>query len=304
MSDQPDHIEHMLRSAMRAHVEGAFPAPGIARRAVRGADRGRRVQYAATAAASVAAVGVVTATTVVVHQTAGSGGGTSALASGLPSPTGGCFDTARPTPLASSDVATGKTPVPVLTPIKSAVSSMTSPTSPTSSTVAASASAQVLDQPMRQGPSQQIRAVSLPNPAPGYPLRRGGDSLAPTGFGPSAEYWTATYLLAQTPGAQHSVGNGAVEVDPTGPEATVLVIDGHPFNLDNPTTIEGLPVSETTTVLGHPAWVTSACDQTDVVFSTGRFQVLLAAAPGGDDTVRDANVARLKELAAALEGLQ
>ena len=159
---------------------------------------------------------------------------------------------------------------------------------------------------MQQGPSQQIRGVTLTDPAPGYPLRRGADSLSPTGFGPSSEYWTATYLLAHTPGAQHSIGGGGggVETDPTGPEATVLVIDGHPFNLDNPTTIEGLPVSETTTVLGHQAWVTSACDQTDVVFSTGRFQVLLAGFPGGDDAVRDTNVARLQSVAAVLQGLQ
>lgn len=296
MSDQPDHIEHLLRGAMRAHVDGAFPAPGIARRALRGADRGRRVQYAATAAASVAAVGVVTATTVLVHQTAGSGGGTAALASGLPSPTGSCFDTASPTPIASSAVTGSE--IPLAGPSTTAVAP------PTSSASSSLPNAFYSEQPARQSPSAQIRGVSLRNPAPGYPLRRGADSLAPTGFGPSSTYWTATYLLAQTPGAQHSIGNGAVEVDPTGPEATVLVIDGHPFNLDNPTTIEGLPVSETITVLGRPAWVTSACDQTDIVFSTGRFQVLLAAAPGGDDTVRDANVARLKELAAALEGLQ
>lgn len=296
MSEQPDRIEQMLRGAMRAHVQDAFPAPGMARKALRGAERGRRVQYAATAAASVAAVGVVTATTVVVHDNTRGGAGSATLAGGLPSPTGSCFDTASPTPFASSDVVSGKTPVPAVSPTMSPATS--------ASSVASSASAQVLDQPMRQGPSQAIRGVTLANPAPGYALRRDSDSLAPTGFGPSSEYWTATYLLAQTPGARHTIGNGAVEVDPTGSEATVLVIDGHPFNLDNPTTIEGLPVSETITVLGRQAWVTSACDQTDIVFSTGRFQVLLAAAPGGDDTVRDANVARLKEVAAALKGLQ
>lgn len=296
MNEQPDRIEQLLRGAMRARVEDAFPAPGTARRALRGAARARRVQYAATAAASVAVVGVVTATTVVV-QGATRGGGSATLGDGgLPSPTGSCFDTASPTPVASSEVTSGA--------ISSASPSTMAAAKPTFSASTPPPNAVYTELPAQQSASPQIRAVKLADPAPGYPLRRGADSLDPTGFGPSVTYWTATYLLAQTPGAQHSLDGGGIETDPTGPEATVLVIDGQPFNLDNPTTVEGLPVSETTTVLGHPAWVTSACDQTDIVFSTGRFQVLLAAFPGGDDSVRDANVTRLKTLAAALQGLQ
>jgi hypothetical protein len=295
MSEQPDRLETLLRDAMRARVEGAFPAPGAARRALRGAQRGRRVQYAATAAASVAAVGVATATATGLHTAPGRGGTAATLGGGLPSPTGSCFDTASPIPAVSSAV-TSSGPA-------GSISTYTVDTSPNSAGLT-TAAGQSLDQPVQQGPSAQIRAVTLADPAPEYPLRRGSDSLTPTGFGPLTTYWTATSLLAQTPGAQHSIGGGGVETDPTGPEATVLVIDGHPFNLDNPTTIEGLPVSETTTVLGRQAWVTSACDQTDIVFSTGRFQVLLAAFPGGDDTVRDANVARLKAVAASIQGLQ
>lgn len=294
MSEQPDRMEQLLRGAMRAHVEGAFPAPGVARRALRDAARGRRVQYAATAAASVAAVGVVTATTVVVHDATHGGGAAATLGSGSPSPTGSCFDTASPTPVASSVMATE---VPTTSPSSGSAQ-------PTFSASAPPPNAVYTELPAAQSASAQIRGVSLANPAPGYPLRRGEDSLDPTGFGPSATFWTATYLVAQTPSAQRTLDGGGTETDPTGPEATVLVIDGHPFNLDNPTTIEGLPVSETTTVLGHQAWVTSACDQTDIVFSTGRFQVLLAGFPGGDDAVRDTNVARLKVLAGALQGLQ
>lgn len=300
MNERPDGIEQLLRSAMHARVQDAFPAPGMARKALRGAARGRRVQYAATAAASVAAVGVVTATTVVVHGTIRGGGGGSAGAlggSGLPSPTGSCFDTASPTPAAPSSAIVGSE-----SPLRSPATS--TPAQPSSSRSAPPPNVLNSDQPTQQGPSSEIRDVTLADPAPGYPLRRATDSLAPTGFGPSSTYWAATYLLAQTPGAEHSLGGGGMETDPTGPEATVIVIDGHPFNLDNPTTIEGLPVSETTTVLGHQAWVTSACDQTDIVFSTGRFQVLLAAFPGGDDSVRDANVARLAAVAERLHGLQ
>jgi hypothetical protein len=157
---------------------------------------------------------------------------------------------------------------------------------------------------LTSGPSDAIQAVRLADPAPGYPLRRGDDSVSPTGFGPSSDYWTATFLLAQTPGATRTLAEGVVETDPTSPEATVLVIDGQPFNLDNPRELEGVPVSGTTTMLGHRAWVTNACDQTDIVFSTGRFQVLLAGSPGGDDNARAANIARLTTLAESLQGLQ
>jgi hypothetical protein len=160
------------------------------------------------------------------------------------------------------------------------------------------------NRPMSQAPSQQIQAVSLADPAPGYPLRRGADAVVPTGFGPSANYWTATFTLAQALPAAHTATSGVVQTEPTEHGATVLVIDGHPFDLSNPTRIEGVPVSGTTTVLGHKAWITSACDQTDVVFSTGRFQVLLADFPGGDNTVAHANLASLQTLAAALHGLQ
>ncbi len=276
MSEQPDRIENLLRNAMRAHVEDAYPGLGLARRALRGTARGRRAQYAATAAASVAAVGVVTAATVAVHQASRGGRDSAALGGGVPSPSASCYDTASPT---------AGTPTPT-------------------GSAAIASSDQLVNQPAQPDSSQQIRAVSLADPAPGYPLRRGADSVTPTGFGPSSTYWTATFLLAQTPGAQRTMGDGAVETDPTGPEATVLVIDGHPFNLDHPTAIEGVPVSETTTVLGHEAWVTSACDQTDIVFSTGRFQVLLAGFPGGDDAARDMNVARLQAVAGALQGLR
>jgi hypothetical protein len=271
MTEQPDRIEDLLREAMRARTAGAHPAPGLARKALRGAARGRRVQLAATAAASVAAVGAVAATGVALQHGPRGGGAASTLGGGLPSPTGSCYDTASP---------------------KAALSAVSSPGATHRSVT------------MSQVPSQQIQAVKLADPAPGYSLRREADSLAPTGFGPSSEYWTATFLLAQKPGVSHTLAEGAVETDPTGPEATVLVVDGHPFDLDDPATLEGVPVSGTTTVLGHDAWVTNACDQTDIFFSTGRFQVLLAGFPGGDDNAQATNIARLTAVAEKLQGLQ
>jgi len=282
MNDRPNDIEELLRSAMRAHTERAHPAAGLARKALRGAARVRRVQYAATAAASVAAVGAVTATGFAL-QTSPRGGSTPTLAEGPPSPSESCYNTASAVPSAK----------------------MTGPAGTAgSSTRTSSATTGDLDSPASGAPSQEIEAVKLADPAPFYALRRGDDALTPTGFGASSTYWTATYLLAQKPGVQHTFAKGGVEVDPAGPEATVLVIDGHPFDLDNPTTLEGVPVSGRTTVLGHQAWVTSACDQTDIVFSTGRFQVLLAGFPGGGTATSETNIARLEEVAAGLSGLQ
>ncbi|MGH8890947.1 MAG: hypothetical protein ACRDV3_14460 [Acidothermaceae bacterium] len=287
---EPERIEELLRAAMRARTDGTVVAPGLARTALRGAARGRRVQYATTAAASVAAVGAVSAVGVAV-QHSWRGGAAPALGT-IPSASSSCYDTASPTPGAPSASATAAVGS---APASQALGSM-APSTPTLSPGAD-------NPPMSHAPSQ-IEAVTLPDPAPGYPLRRGNDAVIPTGFGASSNYWTATFTLAQTPADSHTAANGVVDTEPAGPEATVLVIDGHPFDLANPTSIEGVPVSETTTVLGHKAWITSACDQTDVVFSTGRFQVLLAGFPGGNDSVRDANLVRLTALADALRGLQ
>lgn len=289
MTEQPDRIEDLLRQAMRERTAGAHPSPGLARKALRGAARGRRVQYAATAAASVAAVGAVTATGVSLQHNARGGSGSAALASGLPSPTGRCYDTASPTAAPS-----GSTAAPSRAPASGAIVS----------SAVALPGASDRGATMSHAPSAAIQQVTLADPAAGYPFRRGADSLTPTGFGPSANYWTATFLLAQRPGVTTTLAQGVVETDPTGPEATVLVIDGHPFDLDNPTTLEGVPVSGATTVLGHQAWVTSTCDQTDIVFSTGRFQVLLAGFPGGGDDARATNIARLTAVAEQLHGLR
>lgn len=295
MSEQPDRIETLLRDAMRAYTANAHPTPGLAHRAVRRASRVRRAQYAASAAASVAAVGAVAATGLVV-QTSSHRGASPSLGV-VPSPSGTCFDTASPTPVSASASNTG------IVGTAAAVASR-APSSAGASTAPASSAGGFSSPSTTNGPSRAIQGVTLADPAPEYPLRRGSDSVSLTGFGPSANYWTATFLLAQTPGATQTLSQGVVETQPTGPEATVLVVDGHPFDLDNPTTLESVPVAGTTTVLGRQAWVTSACDQTDIYFTTGRFQVLLAGFPGGDDAMSATNIARLKALADALEGLQ
>lgn len=308
--NEPDRIEELLRAAMRARVEGTMAAPGLARKALRGAARGRRLQHAATAAASVAAVGGVTAAGVAIEHSR-----VAAPALGTaPSPSSSCYATASAepaTPSVSATTAVGTAPASQALASKASATMAADQSLASKALASASASLAAMspgtftdNRPMSQAPSQQIQEVSLTDPAPRYPVRRGADAVVPTGFGPSANYWTATFTVAQTLPAAHTAAGGVVQTEPTEHGATVLVIDGHPFDLSNPTRIEGVPVSGTTTVLGHKAWITSACDQTDVVFSTGRFQVLLAGFPGGDRTVADANLASLQTLAAALHGLQ
>lgn len=279
MNDRPDRIEELLRAAMRSHTADALPAPGLARRALRGAARGRRLNYAATAAASVAAVGAVAASGVAIQRSAHRP--TPALGAGFLSATGSCYDTASayPSPSASN---TGPKGTAAAVASRAPASYDAFPNHP----------------PMSQAPSQAIQAVKLADPAPGYAERRNRDGVVPTGFGASSSFWTATFTLARP------VASDSPSGDAYPPGATVLVIDGHPFDLEDPAVIGGIPVSGATTVLGHEAWVTSSCDQTDVVFSTGRFEVLLVAYPGGDSATVAANVASLKALAGALQGLQ
>jgi hypothetical protein len=146
--------------------------------------------------------------------------------------------------------------------------------------------------------SAAITAVSLPDPAPGFPLRRETDGVHPTGFGPGSTFWTATFLLGVTPPDLSTPTPGVVTGTPTAAEATVLVIDGHPFDLSAPTRIDDVPVAGTTQVQGQTALVTKSCDQTDLYFSTGRFQVLIAGFPGSTD------VETLVTLGNAIHGLQ
>jgi hypothetical protein len=263
-------IEDLLRAAMKDHTERLSNAPGIAQRAIRRADRVRRAQYAATA--TVAALGTTAAVGVVTHNA-----GSQTTASGP----GACL---------SSSAASAA-------PASSGASVSGSATVTSSASVASPAAATA---------SAAIAAVRLPNPAPGFPVRRLPDAVGTTEFATSTtQYWTATFLLGVTPGVTSSPGPVAsgsnaptvTEVDPTGPQATVQVIDGHPDDLSAPTSIEGMPVIGTRQLQGHRAYVTASCDTTDLYLTTGQFEV---AETGFGGTTLDQLIA----LEGALTGLQ
>lgn len=295
-------IEDLLRVALKQQTEQLMTTPGLARRALRGAGRTRRVQYAATA--TVAALGTTAAVGVVDHNHLGR---TSAAGPGA------CFGAAKPAVSSGPTSLEGAAPSPSLrllwsssgAPVFSAAATAVGSPGPVIDGSPASTSTAALSPTVSSTPasvavgseSAQIKAVTLPDPAPGYPLRRAPDSVGLTGFGPGATYWSATFLLAVTTGATTSLGAGVSEVDPTGPEATVIVADGRPYDLSSPTSIQSVPVVKTLTVQGHPAYLTEACDQTDLYLSTGRFQVLVAGSGG-------TTVNKLVALENALTGLQ
>jgi hypothetical protein len=286
-------IEDLFRAAMKDQTEHLMTMPGIARRALRSAGRTRRVQYAATA--TVAALGTTATVGFVNHnhfgRTSAAGPGacfntSSASAADSPAAAEASVDPldliVKTTPEVASPIALPASPAPLQSSLNYGINGSAAPTS--GDAVVSTESA-------------QIKAVTLPDPAPGYPLRREPDSVAMNSFDSNVNYWSAVFLLGVTPGATASLGAGAVEVDPTGPEATVIVADGHPFDLSSPTSIGGVPVASTLTVQGHPAYLTEACDQTDLYLSTGRFQVEVAGFGG-------TTITKLVALENALTGLQ
>lgn len=69
-----------------------------------------------------------------------------------------------------------------------------------------------------------LAAVSLPDPAPGFPLRRFPDSLEPESSGPGTQSrWVTTFGLAVSPDVTSTPSPGNVVGHATGPEVTIFV---------------------------------------------------------------------------------
>lgn len=303
-----DDIEESLRAAMREQTAHLAVPAGLARTALRQAKRRGRVQQAASVTAAVAVAGAGVTGGVWAHgrTTRGSAGGASTLAGGTlagpassASPTASCYDTTSPTPYVIASPSAGSVTAGSAAPGSSSQPSKAARPAKTAPVVAgpvAGSGAPSAGEPAAGSASAAIGGVRLPDPAPGFSLRRGTDSVDPTGIG-DGTYWTATFLVAEKPGLTSTPAPGIVEVEPTGPEATVLVSDGHPFALSSsPSEIDGIPVTGTVTVHGYRGYVTRTCDQTDIYFTSGRFDVLLAGFGTND--------AQLVALGNAIEGLQ
>jgi hypothetical protein len=73
-------------------------------------------------------------------------------------------------------------------------------------------------------PPADLAAVSLPNPAPGFPLRRWADDVSPETSGPGKpDRWVATFGLAVQPEPTSTRTPGMPSGVPNGPEVTIFV---------------------------------------------------------------------------------
>lgn len=134
-----------------------------------------------------------------------------------------------------------------------------------------------------------LEAVSLPDPAPGFPVRRLQDQRAALcRCGGPRDYWAMTFLVGVGPARVTDLGNGSVGASPTGPEASVIVTDGQ--------------VALRKRVVGHvevggrPTTVLEDSGRAVLLFSAGRFAVQVWGDAG-------ATAGQLERLAAALRGL-
>jgi hypothetical protein len=169
-------------------------------------------------------------------------------------------------------------------------------------------------------PDPALLAVSLPDPAPGFPVRRAEATTSLTSL-PNGTYWTDAFLLAAqpatcttlpaesipsaspdaTPSTQASPDSGSspsgeTSCTPNGAEVTVLVTEGpEPTAPDSDNQIAGDAVIQTVTVDGQTGYVTGSANELDLYYGEGKFAVTVV----GEDTT----VADLVTLADSLRGL-
>lgn len=140
--------------------------------------------------------------------------------------------------------------------------------------------------PLPSDPPAALLGVSLPDPAPGFPVRISQPTrpILTKDFGTS--FWSRTWVLGLTR------RNFA--------DASVIVGDIRADGLSTPSTIQGDKVQRTTSVQGHPAFLTHHKQDGPVdilYFASGRFTVMIT---GGKNTTPD----ELISLGNALTGLQ
>jgi hypothetical protein len=261
-------LEQLLRDAMDEHTSSARPiGTGMAHAALRGSHRTRRLQSAAIGGTSVAAAAVVVATATLgggSGSVAGSAGAAAAASSVVPAPTSAAV---APTVVGATYAASA---------------------APTPESVLASGEVSANDPAAKggKGPAA-LDAVTLPDPAPGFPLRRWTDTGSqPTGIGTGGgTYWTKSFGLAVTPYKMSADGTTGT---PTGPEVTILVVDGWPR-------MDGTDVGHTH-VNGQAAVLVDYDNMHGLGFSAGKFSVQV----WGSSTVTSG---QLVALATALQGL-
>jgi hypothetical protein len=110
----------------------------------------------------------------------------------------------------------------------------------------------------------RLMAVSLPDPAPGFPVRRWADPqrITPEGSGDGTASWTRVWGLAERPYRQETSADGQVTEVPTGPEVTLRV--GY-FPMPRHGQGQGFYATETfvedVDVAGGRGWITTTSDK-------------------------------------------
>lgn len=146
-----------------------------------------------------------------------------------------------------------------------------------------------------------LRQVSLPDPAPGFPVRRAPDSVERMAVGPTpGESWVKTFLLAAAPAVETTDAAGNVSGTPTGPEATVFVGGMPEARPGADGMIAGRPVVARPTVAGVTGYVTAGGEKGTPVSTLYFTRGLLSVEVIG---FGDVPVRRLVDLGDALTGL-
>lgn len=128
-----------------------------------------------------------------------------------------------------------------------------------------------------------LTAVTLPDPAPGFPYRRSPDG-APRLTTPedgSEPYWARMFMLAAKPEITTTDSNGNVGGRPTGPEITMLVGN---FPVPSPESIAGQRVSSHPQVAGVVGTALQGQEKgvqmATLYFKSGRFCVEIFGSGG------------------------
>lgn len=152
-------------------------------------------------------------------------------------------------------------------------------------------------------PPAALAAVSLPDPAPGFPIRRFPDDVSLTTFGASpAAQWVATFGLGLHPEvAIRDTSGKVVGGAPGGPEVTIMVGSFDLPPLTSAGTIEGHVVVSSPLVAGVTGHVTTYAEKgtpvSELYFSSGLFTVEVIGFGG-------VTTDQLVALGNALSGLQ
>ncbi|HVU73876.1 MAG TPA: hypothetical protein VHE83_13005 [Mycobacteriales bacterium] len=228
-------FEDRLTDLLRDASDGVDVSPSLTRTVLADARRAQRKTVVLGAGAGLLGTGVVAA---------------------------GAFALAAPThqklEVATPGAAAGTSSGPVVGPTASANGIDCGP-APTAKAPGADARA-----PRgKLGPAAPVKpagldAISLPDPAPGFPVRRDKDSsfVQSGGDGTEKLEWTRFFAVEQSPVHTQQLGCGSYESSPTGPEATIMVMSRADVPPSDGRTFEGtIAVDGTTTALGHTAYI-------------------------------------------------